>query len=165
MRHSFANIRTIFAIVLLIVTEMSTLATSSQAQTAPGMSDLARRKEANRKRMSMYQAQQLDRPVSLPSLPEYRRNGTKFDSGYSLPRLKNVKVYEMHYLAKEPPEKVMSWYREALPGAGWKIIDSQSNKRLLIAEQSQQHLHLQVVVGPPSDCNFQTFLQVTYTSW
>ncbi|MBI1268799.1 hypothetical protein GC174_00045 [bacterium] len=73
-----------------------------------------------KKQDSEHQASNLDRPVSLPNLPDYTGK-QYFVTGLSYPNAKDGPGYIQTFNVENTEDQVKSWWKSALSSGNWKI--------------------------------------------
>jgi hypothetical protein len=117
------------------------LALTSQAAISASAADQAKQVRVNKPAQKpvdlMTAYQKIQSPQGFPDLPVFPGKIT-FIGGYYMPEQNGISMCQMRYLAKEEPKDVIDFYKDAIEGNGWKVLQCISNH--LTARHSNGHM-------------------------
>lgn len=110
-----------------------------------------------------YKTVLLTKEPDLPFMPHWTGQKPLFVDGHYYPFLSPIETYTCSWAYREPAGTVITWWREALTGAGWKINSKVSRDNMVVARHTKEPVELQFQVSPSAKAGYRTVAEVRYS--
>jgi hypothetical protein len=140
----------ILSLLAVVITSTEGMAQAPSVSTAPSSTPKI-------KKQNVATTEVLKQKISINGLPDYSGKQT-FLTG----RMHNTPVgpqYQENFIAVEPPTQIVDWYKSALTGYKWEIIDNDGS--MMHAKKSDGS-SLTVTISPYKGPQGRSFVRISY---